>query len=174
MGGNEVNVKDIMLPLIHKIHLILMSLPFYLACPNSPRRGGKRRKREGDRKHRAGETQKSEAKSQTLFRMGMGEVQVWARPQLHLHSHFLAPSRREGARRKALQHQPVVPRGSPIHPHLAHLSGPSLPSRLCLEHGGLAQPNLLYTQVAISSSEQGHPLARQMWLERVMRKCQER
>lgn len=39
---------------------------------------------------------------------------------------------------------------------------------------GLAQPNLLYTQVAISSSEQGHPLARQMWLERVMRKRRER
>lgn len=136
MGGNEVNVKDIMLPLIHRIHLNLISPPFYLACPNSPRRGGKRRKREGDRKHRAGETQQSEAKIQTLFRMGMGEVQVWARPQLHLHSHFLAPSRREGARRKALQHQPVVPRGSPVHPHLAHLSGPSLPSGLCLEHGG--------------------------------------
>lgn len=101
---------------------------------------------------------------------GAGVGKASAAPPLALS----CPLKEGGSKKKALQHQPVVPRGSPIHPHLAHLSGPSLPSRLCLEHGGLAQPNLLYTQVAISSSEQGHPLARQMWLERVMRKCQER
>lgn len=45
LGGNEVNVKDVPLPLIRRIQLVPMSAPFYLGCLNSPWKGQEAGKR---------------------------------------------------------------------------------------------------------------------------------
>lgn len=170
LGRNEVNVKDVMLPLIHKIQLILMSLLFYLGYPNSPGSGRKQVRGEGNRKHKAGETHRSEAKIQNLFRRGMGEEQARASLQLHPHSTFLPT---QGRRKQEEEHKSIS---------LSQSEAPSIQSHLvifhghcfhpdCLECEWLAQPYFLCSQVSISSSEKSHPLIGQMWLQREMRKC---
>lgn len=44
-GGNEVNVKDVLLCLIHRIQLVPMSPHFYVGCLNSPWKGQEAGKR---------------------------------------------------------------------------------------------------------------------------------
>ena len=100
----------------------------------------------------------------------MGEVQVGTRPQLHP-----APLPAHSGRRKQEEEHWSISLSYPgtpaIYPHQAYLylSGSLLLPRLCLETRQPTQPSSFCAQVSISSSEKTQPLARQMWLEKVMR-----
>lgn len=120
-----------MLPLIHRIQLIPMSSPFIWDAQTPHGRGRKKGKGEGDRIHRAGETQQPETKIHNLW-MGMGEVQAWERPSVAPLPPLLLTQ--EGGNRRMSIGTSVCPTQGllPSFPtwSISHLSGPSLTQTL--------------------------------------------